>query len=424
MDIATDDWKVFEATTTGVGESKGNIHRRVSSDALRVKQAKAAGLKFVEDGIDESAVAPVVAFEIFAGKQFTTTGDQTSTNLSDSVAKQQASTERSRVRRLESPLERYHRLKTEVDELAHDVSTMTTEETATTTTAAAAPWNEMASGLQAMQQQLSQIAETSVMKSAGLSLPNQASIHSVLSSRLVSEVEHLQQSSTAGAPPPAPDTPPEATTSEGPSYEVYLNSTTTDALAAARMSSLEARFARVEKALGSSSSDAMESVAGDGLVAMMQELEGRVNLLNPATLDSVGRRVSALSSELEKFIKLKKRQARNGGGEGGGSSSSSSSDLVRTQQVNELWALVESLGTLDKELPLIVERLETLQSLHAQTATFEHRLRSTEESMTFARAETKEYSKAVEAMEKSVLDNVEMMSMNMKVLDDKFAARE
>ncbi len=47
------------------------------------------------------------------------------------------------------------------------------------------------------------------------------------------------------------------------------------------------------------------------------------------------------------------------------------------------------------------------------------RLRNTEESIQHCRNETKDYSNAVAAMEISVIENVEMMSKNMKVLDEK-----
>ena len=156
----------------------------------------------------------------------------------------------------------------------------------------------------------------------------------------------------------------------------------------------------------------------------VRELEEQVSLMNPSVLDAVGRRVSALSSELEKMIKLRKRNARQHGeegenGGGGGSSEDSNAVQVRHQHVDALYALVESLGALDKELPLVVERLETLQTLHGETSSFAHRLRQAEESVAHARTETKEYAKAVAAMEHSVAANVGMMSKNMAMLDGK-----
>ena len=93
--IQTEDWAVFEATTSGIEESKGNHQHRISSTdsstsnaaPLRVKQAKAARSKYTNDGIDEKNVTPLIAFEMFAGKSFTTKRDMASTDLSDSVSK-------------------------------------------------------------------------------------------------------------------------------------------------------------------------------------------------------------------------------------------------------------------------------------------------------------------------------------------------
>ena len=105
--------------------------------------------------------------------------------------------------------------------------------------------------------------------------------------------------------------------------------------------------------------------------------------------DSVGRRVAALTSELERTIKLQKR-AHNSTSSSSSSSSSSSTtlDAARVQQITQLYSLVESLSSFEAELPIIVERLETLQALHCETATFSQRLTSMEESVSLAREET------------------------------------
>ena len=102
--------------------------------------------------------------------------------------------------------------------------------------------------------------------------------------------------------------------------------------------------------------------------------------------DSVGRRVAALTSELERTIKLQKR-AHNSTSSSS-SSSSTTLDAARVQQITQLYSLVESLSSFEAELPIIVERLETLQALHCETATFSQRLTSMEESVSLAREET------------------------------------
>jgi hypothetical protein len=424
MDIQTDDWLVFEATTKGVSETKGNIHHRISSDAsiastnapLREKQARAARSKFKNDGIEEKQILPTIAFEVFAGKSFTSHGDTSSTDLSDSVAKFKRKVIPSRGKKNhESPLERYHRLKAEVEELAQDVQTMEEEEEKQLKESASgsgsgsvqggnsdgvesresgnvvrmAPWSEMATGLLDMKSQLNAIAETSIMKQAGLSLPSNYKVQSVLTSKLLSEVEQMKAENNQRSPSTTSTSTTNTATATassslsenengGASYEIYLNPTATlnQTVNESRLASIEARFHKVEKALGnqinSNSIGSNSSSGGNdgGLIGLVRDLEEKVSLMNPSNLDSVGRRVSALSSELEKIMKMKNRIARSNNDESGASSSSSSE---REQQVNELFSLVESLGALDKELPLVVERLETLQSLHSETSSFSSR---------------------------------------------------
>ena len=73
---------------------------------------------------------------------------------------------------------------------------------------------------------------------------------------------------------------------------------------------------------------------------------------------------------------------------------------------------------------MIVERLETLQMLHSETGTFSNRLKSLEDSIQYVNEETLNQKVCVEAMEKSVVENVELMSQNMNVLDERLKSKE
>jgi len=120
-----------------------------------------------------------------------------------------------------------------------------------------------------------------------------------------------------------------------------------------RLASIEARFHRVETALGNMESDDVDVVSSSGslsnsdgrsqigLINVVRELEEKISLLDATKLDSIGRRVAALSSELEKAIKLRKRLAKSG------TSTDDSNDDpngLRSEKINELYSLVESLG--------------------------------------------------------------------------------
>lgn len=134
----------------------------------------------------------------------------------------------------------------------------------------------------------------------------------------------------------------------------------------------------------------------------------------------MGRRVAALSSELEKTIKLQKRARNNGSST---TSLATAMDAARETQITQLYSLVESLSSLERELPTIVERLETLQFLHSETATFSQRLTSMEESVQFAREETRAHSECVSFMEKSLVENVDTMATNMRLLDERMSGK-
>ena len=237
---------------------------------------------------------------------------------------------------------------------------------------------------------------------------------------------------------------------------LLLDPSTSDAVAASRIAELEARFHRVETALGDmstfrqavaaavsgdgaegsaagprsgsrgsvgASEDILSSVDNDakgapggsfpgGLLGIVSALEKRVELLTPGKLDLVGKRVAVLSAELKNLMALRMQKAKMEGG-----SEASSED----QKVNELYGLLERLQGLDNELPSLVERLETLQGLHTQTATFAARLQALERATESARATLSSNEAAVSELEASVAANLEIMSKNVELLDAKLA---
>ena len=62
--------------------------------------------------------------------------------------------------------------------------------------------------------------------------------------------------------------------------------------------------------------------------------------------------------------------------------------------------------------------------LHSETGTFSNRLKSLEDSIQYVNEETLNQKVCVEAMEKSVVENVELMSQNMNVLDQRLKSKE
>ena len=62
--------------------------------------------------------------------------------------------------------------------------------------------------------------------------------------------------------------------------------------------------------------------------------------------------------------------------------------------------------------------------LHSETGTFSNRLKSLEDSIHYVNEETLNQIICVKAMEKSVVENVELMSQNMNVLDERLKSKE
>ena len=99
----------------------------------------------------------------------------------------------------------------------------------------------------------------------------------------------------------------------------------------------------------------------------------------------------------------------------------------RPEQVPQEQALLfspsqERLQALDTELPGVVARLETLQDLHSQTATFAGRLHALEEATGAVKLSLESNEAVVKELEKSVCENAELMAKNMQALDAQFVA--
>ena len=196
----------------------------------------------------------------------------------------------------------------------------------------AAPWEEMSSGLTLLGEQLSEIALTPAMIEAGLELPGdpgRISAQSVLSQKLLADAANLRQG--------APNGSGGSSSADGLGNRgniLLLDPSTSDAVAASRIAELEARFHRVETALGDmstfrqavaaavsgdgaegsaagprsgsrgsvgASEDILSSVDNDakgapggsfpgGLLGIVSALEKRVELLTPGKLDLVGKK--------------------------------------------------------------------------------------------------------------------------------------
>lgn len=453
-----EDWAVFEATTEVPSSSSLAVRQgKAAGTPLRLKQAKAAQAKNTGDSISEKDVSPAAAFEVFAGRQYWSTPRD---DLSDSVAvdraREWAAAERRRLRNVETPLERYHRLKAEVSELAADVKVMCSDSTAAgndseakdtanartnDATFPSAPWGEMSAGLELLGQQLSEIARVPGLNSS-VNLPGdlgRISEQSLLSQQLLANVAKLQAQAANKDSGASSTSVKYDSSADGTPQILLLDPSNRDAVAASRIAELEARCHRVEKALGDMStfhqvvaaskiqsaakksandSETAQAVLSDGgskgLLGIISSLEKRVELLTPGRLDEVGKRVAVLSAELKNLMSLRKQQSKTTGG----------ISLEEDEKINELYGLLERLQGLDRQLPILVERLETLQGLHHQTATFAKRLEALEGATENAKANLNSNETILAELETSVAANMERMADNMKLLDEKMSLQK
>lgn len=371
--------EIFES---GGGEEAGAV---VAEQQARLRQVRdALAYKSTEGGSSGGAISseslhPERAFEVFGGKTYLGAPAE-HFSLADSVE-----------RRVESPLQRFARLRGELDDLSKDLDEMVKEDI----NEEASVWSVLQRDARGMIQSLLEMEHHDGFQ-----------VHQRKTNTMAQRLEQVSAkiADSARVPEVATAATGAARAGGGGGSQADLGSSASELL------SLEKRVAALETTLGYSSnlldtegslSLAQASLGGTfPLVDAIVRLERRVALLDPPTLDLLRTKSAALRADLEATGKLK-------------SASHEGQALETARRVDEALAQLERVRVVADEAPALIVRLKTLETIHSSAALFAQRLDAMESSVGALAEELRSNGDVLGALQLGLAENSKTFRDNL-----------
>ena len=386
-----DEAKVDSQNTTIVYETVTALEGKVLGELFSAAGREAQ----TNPDIDTATIPPDVAFEVFAGRRY---WGSSSDDFSDDVSKFQTElSERLKevqrspskgIVRAETPLEKYNRLRAEVVNFENDVHILEAikkHQDGQVIVDHLLP--KVKDGVAAILNQLARLEgkpDLGVLLLSGSSEQSLLQTQQKLSSQLDDAVKSLAASDA-----------PEDSCDPKMIDECSLENAAVDA-----------RLSRLETVLGPPRTN------GDSLFETLRLMEERFKNLEREQVDSVQRRTKALTSELDN---LSKKMRRYG--------SALAPGQETDQQKEKILGMYEKMMKWDyiaDELPLILDRLKSVERIYKASAKFESRVSQMELLQTTIHEHLKRDEMLLNNLETSILENSDIMQKNISALDDRF----
>ncbi|KAK4156897.1 Dynamitin-domain-containing protein [Chaetomidium leptoderma] len=250
-------------------------------------------------------------------------------------------------------------------------------------------------------------------------------------SKVLDEMSRLDQSLALRAipgPPPAglqEKAPGEAT--DGVSYTITYAPSYEQTHALAKAADFDGRLVVLEKALGVGSA-AMPEFDSNGLpraiVPLLEHLHRQVSTLSDASvpsLDSISRRVRALTQEAESLEKARRNakaahEALASTGAAPTSEAAAPEDSEQTAKINALYGTLPTIENLTPLLPPLLDRLRSLRMIHADAATASETLARLEKKQAEMAGEMQQWREGLEKVEGAVRAGDAAMAKNVDVM--------
>jgi nuclear migration protein JNM1 len=260
-------------------------------------------------------------------------------------------------------------------------------------------------------------------------------------SKVLDDISKLDQSL---APRAIPAHPPATLGENGPegdgvSYTITYAPTYEQTHALAKAADFDNRLVVMEKALGIGST-AMPEFDSSGLpravIPLLEHLHKQVSTLSEASvpsLDSISRRVRALTQEAENLEKARRNaktahDALTSAGAAPAPEGIAPEDLEQTAKINALYGTLPTIDNLTPLLPPLLDRLRSLRTIHAEAATASETLARLEQKQAEMAGEIQQWREGLEKVEGAVRagdatmgKNVDVMSAWVKDLEEKMS---
>lgn len=222
--------------------------------------------------------------------------------------------------------------------------------------------------------------------------------------------------------------PPQTAQGNGESatYTVTYAPTYQQSHALAKAADFDGRLALLEKALGISAAE-LPSLNANGvpnaILPTLDTLQRQISVISdstPSSLDSISRRVRALTHEAERLEEVRKAAKAQAALRVSGSDTAASDDEEDSEQISKINALYGTLSTIEKLAPLLpslIDRLRSLRAIHADAATASVSLDRIEKQQTEMAGDIKKWREGLEKVEEALRKGENVTSSNMKAVE-------
>ncbi|KAL1240744.1 Replication factor C subunit [Trichinella spiralis] len=345
---------------------------------------------FESEHIDSISISPLAAYEVFKAKTLESDQAELGEYFRGYDHKLQVSEE--------SIGEKYNRLRREVDELVKSISSA--KESSQSANTAEVLNNEKLTfeEADALQHMLKKLQVEQVIGESSTSIANEQENRLML---ITEAFENLKKMS-----PPKKDG--KAVQSEEEiarnkiTFDFYPNKEQQAFNDQARISQLESRIAQFETLLGVDKKNmqaVLSELNGKTFKEALDELKLQVEMLDTNHLDTIEARLSAICSKIS-VIKEKKPNL----------------DSEQEKKIEELYDMMKKWDSTCDSLPLIVDRLQSLQVLHEQAVQFSQYL-------TYLDGVQQDISKSLSNCSTLLTEVQTVFGKNMEVIKENFEAQ-
>ncbi|KAK4470415.1 hypothetical protein MN116_005971 [Schistosoma mekongi] len=191
-------------------------------------------------------------------------------------------------------------------------------------------------------------------------------------------------------------------------YEIYDRKNSVQQADAEKVAEIDRRIHRIEALIGQPDPNKLTVLTADttthGLLEACSRLSARSSLFQQGHLDMIEARLAALQGKLQAVTE--KREAI--------------ADYDMQNKIAELYELVKKWNDVADSLPMIVERLSTLKSLHEEASQFSQSLCTIESSQKNVEGSLSSYAKLLEEVQNNVVKNMEVIKDNFATIESHF----
>ncbi|CAH8854784.1 unnamed protein product [Trichobilharzia szidati] len=298
-------------------------------------------------------------------------------------------------RNQESLLKRFQRLQTETHELIKDIQSISDQ--SEVNPKEPFPASKMLSCVETLCEKLTEIQSTDLTT---VSLDGSDAVGKTLHSKILKQIDEFK-----------PEKPMSRKVDESSHlvYEIYDGKSIIQQTDAEKLADIDRRIHHIETLIGQPDPNRVSALTADtvthGLLEACSRLSARSSLFQQGHLDMIEARLTSLQTKLQAVTE--KREAI--------------ADYDMQNKIAELYELVKKWNDVADSLPMIVERLSKLKSLHEEASQFSQSLGNIESSQKNVEANLASYTKLLAELKNNVLKTMEGVKDNFYTIESHFS---